>query len=319
MSTPRVSVVFATHNRAARLDALLHALRAQTLPADQFEVIAVDDGSHDGTQDVLTAHGRAGALQLRTVRRDTPGGPGVARNEGWPLARSQLVAFTDDDCVPTPRWLEAGLAAHAANPGAVIQGRVDINPDELDQMTLFSHFFVQHNLDAAFPTCNIFYPRELLERLRGFDTDAFPTVAAEDTDMAWRAFKLGASAVWAPEAHVLHGVLNEGPLKKLRVAARNTPAVQLYRRHPEMRKELVHGLFWRENHYLFTRFVIGLLLPRRIGRVRLGALRLALAAPYLARVTERRAGLVAPYMIAVDAIEVAAIAHGAIRYRVPVI
>jgi glycosyltransferase involved in cell wall biosynthesis len=307
-------VVFATHNRAQRLDALLHSLRAQTLPADEFEVIVVDDGSSDATPDVLSGHAAAGELRLTTLRLSSPEGAAAARNAGWRKASAPLVAFTDDDCLPTPGWLEAGLAAHGKHPDGVIQGRVDINPAELDRLTSFSHFFIQHGLDAGFPTSNIFYPRELLERLGGFDSEAFPAVGGEDTDLAWRSFKQGAHPVWAPEAQVLHGVLNVGAIKKLRIAARWAPTVQLYRRHPEMRAELLHGLFWRENHWLFTRFVVALMLPRR-----LGALRLVLAAPYLARLTERRAGLLAPYLFALDAVEVAAIVRGAIRYRVPVI
>jgi GT2 family glycosyltransferase len=53
---PAVSVVVATHNRSLRLRQLLAGLRAQTLPLDAFEVIVVDDGSSDATQE--GPHGR---------------------------------------------------------------------------------------------------------------------------------------------------------------------------------------------------------------------------------------------------------------------
>ena len=315
MSAPRVSVVFATRNRARRLDMLLRSLAEQTLPAAQFEVIAVDDGSTDATQEVLARHAAEAPFELRIVRLPDSRGPAAARNAGWVEAAAPLVAFTDDDCVTTPGWLESGLASHDEHPGDVIQGKVELNPDELDRMSPFAHFYFQDGPDGGYPTANIFYPRELLERLRGFDAEVFSTVAGEDTDLAWRAFELGARPIWAPEARVLHGVLLVGAVKRLRVAARWTPLVQLYRRHPEMRGNLVHSLFWRQNHWLLARFLLALALPRR-----LGAVRLALAAPYVAYLTDRRTGpLIAPYLLAVDAVEVAAILRGAVRYRVAII
>jgi GT2 family glycosyltransferase len=168
---------------------------------------------------------------------------------------------------------------------------------------------------GGFPTANIFYPRELLEELGGFDAETFPTVGGEDTDLAWRAFKLGADPVWAPDALIMHGVTRVGVIRRLRVAARWTPTVQVYKLHPELRDELLHGVFWRDNHWHFTRFVLALILPRRLGPARL-----MLAAPYVTHLVERRSGpLLAPYLIALDAVEVAAIVRGAVRYRTLVI
>jgi hypothetical protein len=106
-----------------------------------------------------------------------------------------------------------------------------------------------------------------------------------------------------------------GAIHRLRVAARWTPLVQVYKRHPGLRHELRLGLFWRENHWLLTRFLVALALPRRLGPIRL-----ALAAPYVRHLTDRRTGpLLAPYLLAVDLVEVAAILRGAVRYRVPII
>src|SRR4051795_13441021 len=106
---PRASVVIATHDRPQRLKRALRALREQTLPADQFEVIVVDDGSGPDTQQLLEREQAAGGLQLRVERRSPAGGPARARNAGWRTAGAPLVAFTDDDCEPGPAWLAAGL------------------------------------------------------------------------------------------------------------------------------------------------------------------------------------------------------------------
>src|SRR5260370_23545111 len=66
---PSVSVVIPTRNRSRRLRALLASLREQTISADQFEVIVVDDGSVDGTQEVLAAEAAARVLTLRSIRQ----------------------------------------------------------------------------------------------------------------------------------------------------------------------------------------------------------------------------------------------------------
>src|SRR4051812_25416434 len=112
----------ATHNRRERLIAMLDSLRAQTVGRDRFEVIVVDDASSDGTQEELERQSARGDLNLKVIRRQTGGGPAVARNEGWRAASATLVAFTDDDCVTVPAWLEAGPPPPAPAPGAVPPG-----------------------------------------------------------------------------------------------------------------------------------------------------------------------------------------------------
>ena len=300
--------MLATHNRAARLARLLDGLRSQTL--DDWEVVIVDDGSSDATREVLE---RAEGLPLTVIHLPESRGPSVARNEGWRAARGELIAFTDDDCVPTPRWAEAGLEAwEAAGRGdAVIQGRVDIEPSEMHHYNPLAHTLEVHELGAGFETANIFYPRALLERVGGFDAEAFRGPGGEDTDLAWRAIKAGAEAIFAPEALVHHGVLRAGAIKRLRVAARWSESIRVFERHPEIREHLVARVFWRYNHWLLFRFVVAWLLPRR-----LWPLRLWLASPYVVYLSDRRTGpLLAPYLLALDLVEVVAVVRGAIRYR----
>ncbi|MBX9627328.1 MAG: glycosyltransferase [Gemmataceae bacterium] len=78
-TVPRVSVVVPTYRRPELLARCRAALAAQRLPADQFEVIVVEDVLADG--------------------------PATARNRGWRAARGTVIAFTDDDTIPDPAWL----------------------------------------------------------------------------------------------------------------------------------------------------------------------------------------------------------------------
>ena len=309
MSAPRIAVVVATHDRAHRLGLLLDALRAQTLPPEQFEVVVVDDGSADATPAVLADAERAGDLDLRVLRREPAGGPARARNLGWRAARAPLVAFTDDDCRPTPTWLEEYLRAAEAAPGVVLQGMVLKDPEQLDALNPFAHTYEVHGYDQGFATANMLYPRDLLEQLGGFD-ESFLQAAGEDTDLGWRALEAGAQIAFCEDALVHHGIVPVGAVARLRSASRWTSTVRLYRRHPGLSK--VKGVFWRHNHWELFRFLVALALPRRLGPVRL-----YLAAPYVKHLTDRRTGpLLAPYLLALDLAEVLAIVRGAVRYRV---
>ena len=299
MSAPRVSVVVPTRDRPERLRRLLDSLAAQTVR--DFEVIVVDDGSVQPVPDA--------------IRRAAPGGPSAARNDGWPRARAPLVAFVDDDCVATPGWLEA-LLARAGGAGVVVQGRTLPEPGPLGPFT--RSLWVEEP-GPYYQACNILYPRELLERLGGFDAEAFPYVG-EDTDLAWRALAAGARIEWAPDALVHHAVVDLGPAGKLRMAARWTPSIRLFARHRALRAEhLTYGVFWKGTHYLLVRFLLALALRRRARW-----LALWLGAPYVRGLLLRGAHegggpAAAPFYLVHDLVELAAVLRGAVRYRTLVV
>ncbi len=113
----QATVIVAAHNEAERLPRLLRALRAQTLPCERFDVIVVDDRSHDGTGDVAYAH--AEGLSLRVLRIDeVPAGVSpkkFALHTAIQAARGEVLLFTDADCEPCSDWLRSMLTAFAAD------------------------------------------------------------------------------------------------------------------------------------------------------------------------------------------------------------
>jgi GT2 family glycosyltransferase len=312
-SLPQVSVVVPTHDRPERLAAVLAGLRAQTLAPETFEVIVVDDGSvTPGTQAVLSEEESRGALRLRSVRHASPRGTAGGRNSGWRAARAPIVAFTDDDCVPEPSWLSEALAVSRRHPGAIVQGRTEPNPSELGRRGVFSRTISVEALGPQYEACNIFYPRELLERVGGFD-EAFGVFSAgEDTDLAWRALAAGARTAFAPGALVFHAVHELGPLRTLREAMRLHQTALVFARHPETRVMLNRRLFWNGWHYLVIRSIVALALPGPLRRFLLTRHALQLAA----RAREAGAGPWAvPFLLLYDAMETGAVVRGGLRYR----
>lgn len=313
--TPVVSVVVATHNRAERLAALLASLREQTFR--DFEVVVCDDASTDATPQVLAD---ADGLALTVVRHEAAGGPARARNAGWRAARGDLVAFTDDDCVATPGWLEAGVRAWRAQPGAFVQGAVGPIEEERERLGAFSYTILVEGPTALYECANVFYPRALLERVGGFD-ESHPRPAGEDADLGWRAREAGATPVFAGDARVAHAVVELGARGYLRRLWQWSYAMQPYARHPGLRAHLVHGLFWNLSHYLLARALLGAVLARRRWA---WPLSWWLAKWYLAyeRAESRKhAGTpwLAPWWVVRDVVEVAACVRGSVRYRTVVL
>jgi GT2 family glycosyltransferase len=317
---PLVSVVVSTYDRPERLARLLNALRAQTLGPERFEVIVVDNGSQPETGRALAAQVAQGGLALRTCRLAVTRGPAGGRNAGWRRAAAPLVAFTDDDCRPAPDWLQAALVVAGRHPGAIVQGVTVPDPDEADRSGVFSHTVRIERLGPQYETCNILYPRALLDALGGFDESFGLRPAGEDTDLAWRAIESGAPTAYAPLAQVFHAVSEIGPLGRLRVANRWNRALQVYQRHPGAREGVfTKRIFWKPWHYTLLRAALALALPHRLRH-----LRVFLIGPYVESLLlrceyEHGRAWHAPFYFVEDLVEINAALRASLRYRMLIV
>jgi glycosyltransferase involved in cell wall biosynthesis len=304
---PELSVVVPTHNRPAGLKAVLAALQAQTLAPGRFEVIVVDDGS------ASPAAVPDGDPHVRVLRHGHACGPGAARNTGWRAARAPLIAFTDDDCTPTPGWAEAVLEKAAEDPSdVVVLGPVQPTPEQAAELTPLSHTIRMDGPNQLFVTANVAYGRALLERLRGFD-ESFRR-AAEDVDLGARATKAGARILFADSALVYHEVRQPSLLGLLRHTRTATDSVRALALHPELRELLPGRLFWKPSHPRLLLTICGL-ATRNVPMLAIAA------APYLQFQRRRypgdsRAALrTLPVHLTVDLFEIATMLAGSIRHR----
>ena len=111
MDAPVVSVVLPTRGRARYLEVALDSLASQDLD-EPWELMVVDDGSEDGTRELLDRRGVT-SLRLEPARGLNP-----ARNAGVRATGGGLVAFTDDDVLAPPGWLRALVEGSRRHPGA---------------------------------------------------------------------------------------------------------------------------------------------------------------------------------------------------------
>jgi len=317
---PEIAVVVPTRDRPLRLRWLLNALEEQSLARERFEVIVCHDSRGPETEELLRTHPLSDQGVL-THRAHEPGtrSAGYKRNQGWRAARAPLIAFTDDDCRPPPDWLERALDATRGHPGAIVQGTTRPDPDELEIALRAPHARTQ-SIEPPSPwaqTCNIVYPRSLLERLNGFDEEI---ESGEDTDVALRGIAAGASFCAAPEVVNYHSVHVSGLPALLRTLPRWEFIPWLVKRHPELRRECFAGLFWRETHGWMLLGLAGLavsLASRRPAAAMLAAPWAVRAAPSYGRGGRGRvrACVELPGRAVVDLAELAVLARGSARHR----
>ena len=262
---PLVSVCVSTRNRGHLMARLVAALESQTLCDDEFEAIIVDDGSTDGTFSTLTELAATTRFRLTPLRNDVSRGPAAGRNLAWHSSRAPVIAFTDDDCVPTPGWLAAGVRA-LKDDSLVGVGRVTPNPGQRRDYRGFAQTLWIHERQINwFATANVFYQRADLETTGGFD-EAFLRPSCEDTELGMRVLAIGRRNELVVDALVHHDVRPRTLGDVLRETSREEFIALLFARHPELRGRLAYRrLFWKKTHpqALLAVFGIGLGLIRR--------------------------------------------------------
>lgn len=239
----------ASYRRPEQLGRLLRSLAEVKAPPGSFEVVVVDDGSPvgDGVTALLEAAGAALDIDLRFTRAERNLGKAGARNAAWRLARGEWVAFTDDDCRPSPEWLIALDAAAGDERADIVVGRTEPDPGRAHLLDLpFSRSLRVEQLTEYFHTCNIAYRRSLLERLQGFD-EAFRG-AGEDTDLGWRAVEGGAVVAFAGDALVVHDVTTGTWHDELRDRRRWADCVRVVAKHPGARRLAWKPYVYRRSH-----------------------------------------------------------------------
>ena len=234
---PSFSVVIPTYNRERLLRLTLSSLVRQTLPAEDFEVIVVDDGSSDGSEQAVAEF--ADRLRVRYLFQEDRGyRVAAARNLGIDAAAGEFCVFVDSGVMLESGALAAFGRRHASTAGpaavcgyvfcfnednedaALIEREIDYDdPDTtirrlrergewLDYREEFYAKYGDEFADLPAPwlvywTCNVSAPTALLREIGGFD-EAFRTWGGEDVDLAYRLHRAGARFVLGREAAGIH-------------------------------------------------------------------------------------------------------------------
>jgi len=208
------SVIIPTYNRADVLVMCLEALNNQTFPKDKFEVIVIDDGSTDDTEQKVRNFQNKYKL---TYIKQNNSGPGPARNKGILQAKGEYSLILNDDAIMDPNNLEAHFNAHTKNKNnkVAIIGTFDYAPEFLkrpfvwfaqNSNVVFSYNMLEKNRPfnyRYFWTCNISIKTAALIEAGLFDEN-FSEPMMEDTEIGYRLQQLGYSVYFIPDAKSTH-------------------------------------------------------------------------------------------------------------------
>ncbi|WP_025616728.1 glycosyltransferase [Salinispora cortesiana] len=231
------SVIIPTYNRRRLLSYTLDSLVGQSLPAEWFEVVVVDDGSDDGTGELVGRyHDR---LNLRYFRRENEGWRvAAARNVGIAAARGEVTVLLDSGVLLHSGGLAAHVARHRRDdaPVAAIGYVYGFNTDNQDAeemsaairvgdvdgtiaqfaaagrwLDVREEFYARHDDEfhdlpapwVVFWTCNVSARTAQLRAAGGFDEE-FRSWGGEDLDLAYRLCREGVRIVLERRASSIH-------------------------------------------------------------------------------------------------------------------
>lgn len=186
--SPTVSVVIPAYNVEEWIGESLDSVLAQTF--EDYEVVVVDDGSRDGTVELVEGYVSRHPGRIRLVRQEQ-GGASRARNRGIDEARGEFIAFLDADDLWLPRKLELQVAAFRADPdlGLVTCLHESFSPTKVNRGGLRKgeYLFGGDNLPRAIvmysgmATPTVMVPRWVLDEVGVFDE----TLAIAEDDNLW--------------------------------------------------------------------------------------------------------------------------------------
>ena len=198
---PKASVVVCSYNGAKTLDRCLTSLKEINYP--NYEVILVDDGSTDDTQEIAARH-----PWVKNIRQENKG-LSFARNVGAHASGGDVIVYTDSDCMADPDWLYylmgtllsgdyAGVGGPNISPPAEnwVQACVSAAPGGPNHV-LLTDVVAEH-----IPGCNMAFHRWAFDQVGGFDPEY--RKAGDDVDFCWRLQQSGGVIAFSPAAIVWH-------------------------------------------------------------------------------------------------------------------
>lgn len=239
MTAPEISVLIASHNRREILRRCLGTLNGQDQDPSTFEVVVADDGSDDGTAQIVEEFDAP--YRLRILRRPKEG-KAHALNAAIEAAEGPVCLCIDDDIVASPSLVSGHLEGYRKDPMTVGLGRITQEPP--DARDWYAHAFADAWNDhyerlAAKPEpswtdCyggNVSASRRLLLEVGGFDP-LFPI--GEDYEIGFRLREGGGRLTYLPTAAGVHDDQKRGDRLVSDARRQGVSYVELVERHPKM-------------------------------------------------------------------------------------
>ena len=231
----KISVIVPTYKRSELLIRCLNALLNQSIGKGTYEIIVVSDGPDPITAEAIEMwtgfiHPKVSYYGLPERR-----GPAAARNYGWMKATGELVAFTDDDCIPDKDWLASLVAAYHDEDELVISGQVIV---PLPETPTDFELNTSHLETAEFITANCACTKKALLETGGFD-ERFEQAWREDSDLHFKIIQHDIPVKKVINAVVVHPVRKAPWGISIKEQRKGMYNALLYKKFPELYKSRI--------------------------------------------------------------------------------
>ncbi len=224
----KLSIIIASYNRAASLLHFVRELSHQVVPDNvDWEVVIVDNNSTDGTKGAIAPLVEQNSRRFKYLLESRQG-KSMALNTGLRAATGEILVFTDDDCVPDPKWLATIALEFASDPSlSVLGGRVELYDKQDQPVTIrnFPEWTLIESRDQLFLFligANMSIRRKVLDAVGEFDPFLGPGsrigAVMEDLDLLYRVYRKKFKIVYSPDVLVYH---NHGRTTEAQIQALN--------------------------------------------------------------------------------------------------
>ena len=216
MPPATTTVVIPTYNRKTILRKTIEGYLRQTIREEILEILVVDDGSTDGTTEVVADLAQTSPIPIRYLRQEKKGQAG-GRNYGIREARGEIILFGDDDVIPAPNMVEVHLARHKAHPepSFAVMGHVpwapEVHPTPLMRWSIFKgpqlgYGHLTSGKKVGFTSClfgNASLKLSFLKENGVFD-ESFHGWGCEDWELGYRLIQKGMVMIYDADAVGYH-------------------------------------------------------------------------------------------------------------------
>jgi len=214
----KASVVIPTLNHPEAIKRTLNALNTQTVRADQYEVIVVDDGSAEEHRSAIERFvALLTGIDATFIYQGVNSGKAKAVNAGLRRAKYELVLLTDDDCVPAEDWIGSHIRIHERIRGsASVVGHITL-PFEWINASNFCRYINSRYIGNRFNRSgngkplvvppkffsggNVSVPLEILIRVGMFNESIS---RGQDVELGFRLWEAGIPLIYCPNASIVH-------------------------------------------------------------------------------------------------------------------
>lgn len=231
------SIIIPTYNRKYILEKCLEALFSQDYPKDKYEIILIDDGSTDGTEQMVKS--LSPSCKLHYIKNKKRLGQSKSRNKGIELARGEYIIFVDSDIIVVPEFVREHLEFHRLYKDVIVNGQL-IYICSLKQVGEKKKGFWDISF-SSFNTANASVKKEHLIKAGGFDEDLLP-YGWQDVELGYRLKKMGLKKKKNKKALAYHyrkwGDTSDLTFLKEKEFMRGVSGALYFKKHPCLKVKL---------------------------------------------------------------------------------